>query len=345
MGFGSGLATQLMLAEESTVGTAVTVTTGYEIDSEDLMYDPTWLEGQGLAAGQAYTLDSRVAISRHGVKNGFQVQHMDAGHFAKLWKQCLGTLVGPTQIASTTAYKSIITPGVKDALSMTVQVGRAQAFDGVVKPFTYRGCKVTDWEFSCSDNSRPTLKLTLDGWQEDTATALVAASYTSPRAVFSFADASAFTLGGTVSTSGGETTISGGTPVATVVKGITIKGTTPVAVDRYGLGNSGLKKAQLQNGHPSISVSLDSEFYNRTELYDLFKAGTSTPMYLAFSHGDAGSSNPYLLSFTIPALRLKNAAVNAGGPDILPQKADAQAYDNGTDPVIQVKLVSKDTTA
>lgn len=342
--YGSGLSAQLMLAAESTVGTEVTTTTGYEILSEDLAYDPTWIEGQGLRAGQAYKRISRVSISRHGVKGGFLVEHLDKGHFPLLWKHAIGSaLTVPVQIAASTAYKSILTPGAKTAMGLSVQVGRPQT-DATVRPFTYRGCKVTDWEFSVSDNQMAQLKLTMDGWQEATATTLAAASYTSGASLFSFADASLFKLGGTPSTAAGEITVAGGTPIVSIVKGFTIKGTTPLAGERYGLGNSGVKKEQIDNGIPLITVSLDTEFTQRTELYDLMKANTTTALEFALSHGDAGGSNPFLLSFIVPAMKVKAASQNVNGPDIIGSKVELEGYDDGVNAPFQVKLVSSDTT-
>jgi hypothetical protein len=79
-------------------------------------------------------------------------------------------------------------------------------------------------------------------------------------------------------------------------------------------------------------------------------------MQLDFSHMDAANNdangvaagpNPYLLSFILPSVRFKTAAVNIGGPDVVPQSVGFQCYDDGSgsNPVIQVKIVSKEATA
>jgi len=47
-----------------------------------------------------------------------------------------------------------------------MQVGRPQISGVTVQPFTYTGCKVTDWEFSCSDNQIAQLKCTVDAQTE-----------------------------------------------------------------------------------------------------------------------------------------------------------------------------------
>jgi hypothetical protein len=253
------------------------------------------------------------------------LEHTDQGHMGLLWKHALGSQTTTATNITGTAYKQIHTPGTKAGLGLTFQVGRPQP-DTTVRAFTYSGVKITDWEFSCNDGQVAQLKLTQDAFNEATATALAVASYTAAAGLFTFADASLFKLGGTASTTAGETSISSGVAITTLVKGVTITGSTPLATDRYGLGNSGVKKEQIENDIPTITGSLDAEFTSRTEIYDLFKANTTTALQLDFSHGDAGGgTNPYLLSFIFPAVKFKTGAVNVGGPDIVPQKIDFEA--------------------
>jgi hypothetical protein len=143
--------------------------------------------------------------------------------------------------------------------------------------------------------------------------------------------------------------------VASIVKGITITGSSPMATDRFGLGNSGVKKEQLENAFESVMISLDCEFTNLTEFYSKFAAGTYFPLQLAFSHFDSAGldangvnagPNPYLLSFIFPSVKVKASAPQVSGPGITAMKVDLEAYDDGsgTNPVYQVKLVSNDST-
>jgi hypothetical protein len=353
MPFGSGLSGQFMTVPEATVGTAVTVTTGYEILSESFAYNPTFLEGQGLKAGQAYPRASRSITSRVDVNGGMTLEHGDRGHYGLQWKHALGSAISAPTVVLGTAQKQIHTPGIKTGLSQTVQVGRPQT-NGTVTPFTYNGVKTTDWSFTCSDNAIAQLALTCDGWNESTSIGLATAAYTANVQNFTFKDATNFKLGGTATTSAGETTIASGVSVASIVRGITINGTTPMRVDGYGLGNAGIKKEQLENAFQMISGSLDMEFSSLSEVYALFKAGTYTAFQLDFSHFDlagldanavASGPNPYLLSFIIPAAKFKLAQPQLAGPDIVKMKVDFTAYDDGTtNPVFQVKLVSTDST-
>jgi hypothetical protein len=162
------------------------------------------------------------------------------------------------------------------------------------------------------------------------------------------------TLGGTATTSAGVTTVAGGSSLGSLVNGIVITGTTPMKADRYGLGNAGLKGEPIENAIPTITGTLSTEFFSRTELYDVFKANTTQPLQIDFTkfdsagndaNGVAAGANPFRLSIIMPAVRFKSAAVNVNGPDVVPQSIDFQAYDDGTtNPVIQVRIISKEQT-
>jgi hypothetical protein len=353
-----------MAVAGSSYGDSSTVVThAYEFLSETLTFNPNWLDGQGLKAGQAYQRSSRTVQSRFEAAGDIVMEHTIgsaanavADSMGFWWKYALGSTVTTPTLVLGTAYKQVHTPGSKAGQYITCQVGRPQILSVTVQPFTYIGAKVTDWEFSCNDNQIAQLKVTVDAQNELTATALAAASYPTPNGLFAFSDASAMTLGGTVSTSGGETSISGGTSIASRVNGITITGSTPMKIDRFGLGSAGLKGEPIENAIPTITGTLSTEFYSRAELYDVFKSAGTTALEIDFTKFDASGNdangvasgpNPYRLSVILPAVKFKTSAVNVGGPDVVPLQVGFQAYDNGTgsDPVIQVKLVSKESSA
>jgi hypothetical protein len=339
MAIGSGLGAQLMAAAETTTGTAVTVTKTYEFLDESLKYGITWLDGAGIKAGQTFKRAGRTVQSRFTVSGDLNVEAVDKG-LGLLVKHALGATTGPTQIAATTAYRQTHYPGDKTALGLTIQVGRPQP-DGTVRAFTYAGCKIVGWEFSCSDNSMAKWKFTVDGWSQATATALASASYLTGMTPFTFKDCSTFKLGGTVSTTSNVTSVSGGVTAATLFKGITITGQTPMATERYGLGSAGIKANQIQNNWSGLTVKLDGEFTSRTEIYDLMIANTTTALEVAFTHGDAGTSNPFKLGFILPACKIKEADPMVKGPDIIGQSVMLEAYDDesGSNPPIQCEIV------
>jgi hypothetical protein len=361
--FASGLSGQVGAVAEVTYGTPVTVTHFYEFLSENFVFNPTWLDGMGLKAGQQFNRASRTVQSRFDVNGDLTMEHTSgeaanavADSMGFWWKWALGsTLTTPTLVLGT-AYKQVHTPGSKAGQFITCQVGRPQVSGVTVQPFTYTGVKCTDWEFTCNDNQIAQLKLTMDGRTELTSTGLAAASYPTPNGLFSFANATTFTIGGTASTSAGETTVSGASAIGSLVNGITITGSNPMKVDRYGLGNAGLKGEPIENSIPTITGTLSTEFFSRTELYDVFKSAATTVLELDFTkfdsagndaNGVAAGPNPYRLAFIFPAVKFKTGSVNITSPDVIPQSIGFQAYDDGsgTNPVMQVKLVSKESSA
>src|SRR5260370_13080021 len=163
------------------------------------------------------------------------------------------------------------------------------------------------------------------------------------------------TLGGTATTTAGLTSIAGGSALGSRVNGITLTGSTPMKVDRYGLGNAGLKAEPIENAIPTITGTLSTEFFSRTELYDVFKASGTNPLQIDFTkfdsagndaNGAAAGANPYRLSILLPAVKFKTASANVTSPDVIPQSVGFQAYADATrNPLTQIRLVSKESTA
>jgi hypothetical protein len=362
--YASGLSGQVGIVTAPSYGDSATaVTRFYEFLSENFVFNPNFLDGMGLKAGQAFNRASRTVQSQFDVNGDLTMEHTDgsaasvaADSMGLWWKHALGSAVVTPTVVLGTAFKQVHTNGSKAGMYLTAQVGRPQISGVTVQPFSQLGVKIIGWEFSCSDNQIAQLKVTCDGQTELTSVALAAASYPTPNGLFSFKDATNFKLGGTATTASGETTIASGVAVQSRVTGITITGSTPMKTDRYGLGNAGLKGEPIENAIPTITGTLTTEFFSRTEFYDLFKTNATTAFQLDFSHFDSAGNdangvvsgpNPYLLSFIMPAVKFKSAAANINGPDVIPQSIGFQAYDDGTgsNPVIQVKLVSKEAVA
>lgn len=339
MATGSGLDGQCGFATETTWGTAVTTTRFPEFNNESMKREVTWLEPAGLRVGTTTKRVSRVRQSRTWASGDVELELVTLG-MGMLVKHMLGSTVTTTTLVSGSAYKQVHTPGNYVGLGMTVQVGRPEP-SGTVRPFTYSGCKVTGWEFSLEDNAYPKLKLTFDGRQETTGTALATASYLTGAAAFDFSQAT-LKLGGTVTTTAGETSIAAGTQVATIVKKFSISGKNPMATERFGIGNAGLKAEPLENDFRTFTGSLGAEF-NRTELYDLYANNTTTAMQMDLL-GTAITGGNYLFSIICPAIKLKGAAPSVSGPDIVQMSTDFEVYNDETNPVLQIKIVSTESS-
>ncbi|MFD9943197.1 phage tail tube protein [Nonomuraea sp. NPDC059023] len=338
---GTGLDAQLGLAAETVVGTAVTPTRFYEFTSENLAWKPTFAEPSGLRTGRKFKLAARVVQSRRTVDGSFAMEWATRG-MGLLVAHMLGSTALPQQIAASSAYKQIHVPGGMVGKSMTIQVGRPEP-TGVVRAHTYRGCKIKGWEFKLSSDSMATLSLDVDGWDEDLAAPLAVASYVTGTEVYDFRQG-VLKLGGTAATASGEMTVTGGALVSTVIKEISIKMETPLATERYGIGQAGTKREQLENNVPTITGTFTAE-YSKAELYDLIKSNTTSALDFALT-GSAiptGAGNNNQLSFILPAIKVKEAAPAVEGPDVVQMTTSWEAYDDEANSPIQIKLVSADT--
>lgn len=338
----TGLDAQVGVALETTVGTAVTVTKFLEFNSEGFEFDPSFIEPEGLRAGVKFKRGSRLVQSRKQVTGSLELNHATR-NMGTLWKAALGSSVTTPTLVLGSAYSQSHQTGDLLGKSLTVQVGRPEPVSPyTTRAHTYAGCKVTSWEFSVSDNEVAKMSLNFDGFDESTATALATASYPVSEE-FNFSQCTALELGGTVS---GTTTlsVSGGTAVTSVVRSISFKGDNALAVERYGLGNAGLKKEQLENGIPTITGSLEAE-YNQSEFYTPFKANTSTTLRALFEGSVISGTDKNTLEFIAPQIKIKKVTPKVDGPDIVKATVEFEVYSDGTNNPFQVLLISADSTA
>jgi hypothetical protein len=343
MATGTGLDAQLGFKLETTWGTPVTVDKFVEFDTENLEWEPTYIEPTGLRVGTKYKRASRLVKSRESVTGGFELAFATRT-MGTLLKAALGSSVSSPTVVTGSAYKQVHNPGDFLTKSLTIQVGRPEP-SGTVRAHTYEGCKITSWEFSVADNEVAKFKVEVDGQTELTATALATASFASaPVAeVFNFSNVSTFKLGGTV-TGTTELSVASGTAVTAVVKSFSIKGENGMATERFGLGNSGIKSEQLENDTPTITGSMTAE-YDRTTFYDLFKANTTTAIELKLEGSVISGSDKNTIHIIVPAAKFKKATPTVEGPDVVQATVDFEAYSDETNSPLMFKLISADTAA
>lgn len=342
MATGSGLDGQLVAGQETTWGAAITPARAVEFDSENIQFTPTWLEPTGLRVGTVFKRAGRVRQARTTVAGdvSFSLATLGMGMFVR---NMLGSATSATTALTAPATKQVHTPGGYLGLSQTLQVGRPQPIDGVVKPFTWSGMKVTKWEFSIKDNSTPSLKLTYDGQAETTSTALVTPAYIAGTTVFDFSQ-STIKLGGTVTTTSGVASVSGGAVAATILNDFTLDGTTGMATDRFGLGNGGLKAQQLQNAIQTITGKFTGEF-NATEFYNVFKANTTFPIQFTLTGAAIGASGSNCtFDIILPACKIKQSSPNVTGPGLVADNISFEVYSDEVNAPIQITIISADTT-
>ena len=345
MATGSGLDAQIGFATETTVGTQVTPTKFTTFNSADLSFDPTYLEGTGLQSGRKFKSVNQVGIARRSATGKVEVPVMTKG-FGWYWQHFIGSTGGATLVTGgTAAYEQYHTPGALWGKSFTTQVGKPEPSTGTVKPFTYRGCKVLDWTITFQDNAKTLCDFTVDAWDEDTATALAVANYPTSNTQWDFSEATNFSIGGTATTTSGKTTISGGSPVNAVVTSLAIAGKNSLSNQRYGLGSGGVKREQLENNFQEITGTFKAE-YSSTQFISQFDAGTSTALQIDNFGSIIEGTTKYQLSIIMPTVKITKAPVVVSGPDLVSVQGEFTVYDpdDGTNPPIQIHIVSTDAT-
>jgi hypothetical protein len=346
---GAGLDAQLGTKTETTVGTAATpVTQFFPFNSAGLTFTPSYIDNPGIMAGQRFKDIGSAGIARKDAGGKIEIPVMMKG-FGWWIKHILGSttttnpLSNPTVIA-TTAFKQVHWPGGLRGLSFTSQIGKPEPGTGTVKPTTYNGCKITDWDLTISDNALHMLSVSVDSWNEDGVTALATAAYPAANLAFNFSHVTTFQTGGTVTTATNLASLASGVTLPSVATKLTLSGKASLSTDRYGLGNAGIKKEQLENDFFDLSGSFEGE-YDSTTWDTPFRAGTTVPIQCISTFGDAGSANPFQLGILLPACKITAAPAEVSGPGLITVSGTFQVYSDGVNPPVQITLVSTDSAA
>jgi hypothetical protein len=167
---GSGLASQVVVKDETTYGTAPSLTSGvdsFEIQSETLELKKTAVTGEGLAAGQLYMRTKRRVVTNYAVTGGLKMQ-CPTRNLGYWLRYMIGDFTQtPAEVASTGIYTTTFAPRSNmQGHSFSLQKGLPTADNATVEPFTETGCKLTDWTLDVATGGLANLSLTIDGRNE-----------------------------------------------------------------------------------------------------------------------------------------------------------------------------------
>lgn len=321
MAIPSGLAAQLGVAEETTWGTVVTPSRFYEFRNESLAQTIERMESQGLRAGTRVLRSDRWVAGQKEV--GGNIEMEVANRSFGLWlKHALGTIATtqPDAVNDPTVYDHTATPGDLP-VGLTTQVGRPDEA-GTVHPFTYHGCRVASWELSANVGEIGVLSVSLTGEDEDTSTALAAASYPAGLTLLTFVEATLQIAAASVD-----------------VRSITLRGDNGLNADRPQLGSQ-LRRQATEADMRTYDGDIDAYFADLVA-YNRFVNGTEAALELLFQGaviaGGTGSFN-YELKATAN-VRFDGETPNVDGPDELDQPLAFKCLDSGTGPGSALTIV------
>lgn len=324
MALPTGVAAQLGIKAESTYGTAVTVDRFYELESESIRTDVVTVRGNHLGTGRFRRSDRRKQVIR-GARGPIDMIVMNKG-FGLWFQHALGqnTITGD-QDAKT--HTCIPDTAAKSGKSLTVQVGRPDV-GGTVRPFTFEGGKILEWELRCDLDGALHFVPTLDFETVATGTALASASYPSGMEYFIFSEA-ALTLDGS----------------AVSASNFSMRYNDSLNAERRFLGN--VKKEPLAGGIAEVTGAFQCEFEDLTRFNSWVAGDIEGALVVTYELAtDIGeTSTPYSLTVTIPALAYTGEEPNVGGPETVMQNVPFEALYNGSDPIVTLEYVTSDTAA
>jgi len=368
MAIGAGLAASVGIVTEATNGLAATPNHWLEFNNESIKGVKTIVQGKGLRGGGLFDRQSRRVVGSWGAKGAINFDAPFNG--MGLWfEHMMGAFnpgaVGGTnnplvqQQSATAAWLQTYAPASLAGKTFTTQVGRPDA-TGVVRPFTYVGCKVDSWGLMAEVNKYATMDVNVDAWQELTpdnpqstiaGPALTAPTYTTGEQFFHFRQATIYN-GGTLATAGGVTTLSSPVAAGRVSK-VQLKVTNPLDTSRYfiagtggtgGSGVAGVKSEQLENNFRQIGGTLDVEFFSLASYYDVYYGDNPAALELIFTGPTAIASTFFpTLAILIPVVKYDGDTPVVAGPGILNQQLPFSGLDDETNNQIQVQYMSTDT--
>lgn len=313
-GIVGGLSSQFGMVDEVTFGTPVTVTRFVEFNSESVSHTIERMASSGLRSGRRNLRTTQWVAGHENVSGDveFEVQQQGMG---LLFKHALGAIstAQPDATGSPTVYEHTAVVGQTDGKSFTFQIGRGDT-GAVVRPFTYAGGKISQWDLSVGVDGLLILKATLDAISEDTSTALATASYATDSFPLSW-------IGGTITLPNSAT--------GNVSK-FDLSGNNNQDLSRWFMSGAGAatKKEQIESQLRTYSGTVDVEFEDLSA-YSLFINGTVGELTAFFEGAAIDGTYNYALEVTLPAVRFDGVTPNVGGPGVITQSLPFTALDDG----------------
>lgn len=323
----SVITAQLGVKEESTYGTAVTVDSFFEFNTESIKAQQGRVESKGHRKSQLVARSDRFMPYAIGAAGSIELDVPTKG-FGKFLKWALGSVSTGSITDSNYTHTFTLASTLP---SFTAQFARALN-DATATPWTYAGCKVTSLELMIDRLGKLVATIEVDAQAEENSTSLATASYTASTDVFSWAGGSC-----TIAASSAE------------IDSFRVKITNPLRTDKHRIRGSVLKKEPTRNDLATVEWSLVVDHTAMTN-YNRFKSATRSGALAAIVAtfdgpvAHAGSTLPRL-EITLPAARFDTAdGHNVTDWQELTGSFSGVAMDNGSDPPVTITYRTTDAT-
>jgi len=329
---------QLMLGDESTYGTPVTVTRGFEHKPGDGMdFRPNRVQGESLRPGQVGDRRSRRATPNFDYGGSFNTEVLSRG-FGYLLNKLMGGTPANTVVSGAVYQVNHILGGVLKPFTMQQGIPRI-GVDGstTIDPMTYNGCVVPSWGLSMDNAGLLQLKFDVDARDMLTATAL--ATYSGPpttAGLFSFAGASVF--GGTYTPATTTALATGGTALANVTNW-SLEVARNANISRFVFGTGGRKNIPVP-GIAAVTGTVGIE-YTDVVYRDGYLADTDLTLVLNFE-AETLSVGKATLQVAVANLRLEGELPKPNA-DVTVASCNFKALENDTNPLLAISQRTLDT--
>lgn len=307
----------VLIGEETTYGTAVSLTRGYEAKADTFKRVTEPLESVGMRAGMETVRSDRRRQITIGAEGDLSDLDFMSNGMGLILQSMLGAVSGPTADITTLTTTSDITPK-----SFTVQVLRV-ADDGTVFPFTYPGAVVTSWTISQAVNDFLKLSLNFDARTETTGEAAGTPSYPAGALPYDWTQVAVSLAGSPVDN----------------VTAIEFSGDLGLKTDRRHLNSTALKKLPRRASVPNYAGSVTADFSDSTE-FDRYAAGSIFSVEAVWT----SSITDHSVTITAPACQYDGDSPSASLSELTQSTMPFRILDNGTDPAITVVLEASDVT-
>lgn len=357
-GIPSGLGAQWCFVDEGTYGVSPSLSTAkfYAVDSDTMKLAKVTKDGTGLFQGSLAPRAARHVPLEYSATGQVVLDLPERNmqqHLFRMFGSYGQTASALTQDGATGAYSSTHALGALAGHTFTMQAGRP-AVDGTVVPFTYVGCKFSDWELNATLGEIVKLSLTIEGrneialsWKDPLNGSVPSLqAYTAPTAgsVFRWVGGSVL-YGGTASTTSGVTSISAPTTAANITGPLTLKVTRPLDLNRYAPDVAPFRNEPLDNGLVQITGSFGVEWLSAGTYLAAHQNDTATAIQLKFTTVPIGSgSDVATFSLMVPNIRLTDAPVGVPGPQVLTQTIPWVGLDDGANNILQATYWTLDAT-
>ncbi|WP_029289135.1 phage tail tube protein [Cellulomonas sp. HZM] len=301
MAIASGLGAHVGIAPEVTYGAYVAPTSFVQPNKASLKKTKNTEQSAAIASGR---LQAAAAGRQPTTVGGSGSLELDVANrkMGLLVQALMGTSVTPT-VLTAPAYQQTHVLADTFGKSLSIQVGLPDA-SGVVRPYSYTGCKVTSATFEIDLAKILAATFEFDAQDVSEAQALAAPSY--PAAVSPFVGTQASVKVGVF---GAEAAVAGVTKA-------TVKIDRNLNTDRYYLGGGGKKAEPIANAPVGISGTVSADFVDKTVFADRFVSDAGFSLVIEARGALLAAPDTYdLFRITLPGCYLDGDTPVLDGPD------------------------------